>query len=1322
MTSTISPNKFIIESPDWKTFFQSVSELDSTKTTVKGDIFDRLTQLYLQTSPIYKIKLKNVWLREEVPSIVKRKINFPDGDFGIDQVAETFDGEYWSIQSKFRSHTDSALTYGELSTFSTLSFVHCNDIKLGIVSHTSMLPIRNRKKLGNVSELGLEKWSTIDQEIWDAIRSLAKGKTKSLERRKKRKHQIVALKKVKDYFSNVENKRGKIIMPCGSGKSLIGFWAAETLDAKSVLIAVPSLHLIGQTIKDWAREFLAKGEIPDWLVVCDNKKIDELNKDEFVGEVYELGIDPSTKTENIKKFISKHSNKKKIIFSTYHSSKLIVEAATSVGFEFDLTICDEAHKTVGYREKPFAALVSDPRFNSKHRIFMTATEKVLKIRNDDVLSMDEDSNDYGKTIYFLSHGEAISSNPQIISDYRIVTLEISETRIKKMMEENEYLFEKGGEFEKAEAKDVGSCLALIDLFEKHSCRKGISFHSSIKRSEDFKKLSEKITELLGHSEIDHYTVSSKLPPGKRTSVLDDFDQSKKALITNARCLNEGVDLPAVDCIIFSDPKNSIVDIVQASGRALRLNKGKEFGFILIPLIVPENLDFEEFTKESNFRHIARTITALSIYDNRIVEQFRLLDNGMPGGGGVDPVIIEEVVQTGINISQFKASLYTKIWTNVGRANWRPFEEARAFVHNLGLKGLMEWTDYHKSSNRPADIPSGPAHIYKDKGWISMGDWLGTGYIATRDRIYKSFEEARAFVHNLGLKRQKEWLIYCKSIEKPEDIPANPDRTYKDEGWISMGDWLGTGRISNLNRQYKSFEEARAFVHNLGLKLQKEWLIYCKSIEKPKDIPANPEKVYKNDGYKDLPDWLGSGRPSTKNRKYKSFKEARAFVHNLALKNTKEWKDYYKSANRPDDITSVPNEFYKDKGWISMGDWIGTGAIATFNRKYRQFKKARAFIHNLDINNQKEWQLYIKSGEKPDDIPAKPEKVYKNDGYKDLGDWLGNGVISNRNRQYKSFKEARAFVHDLGLKNQDEWRDYISSGEKPPDITAKPERVYKNDGYKDLGDWLGTGRIGNRNRKYKSFKEARVFVHNLGIKNQKEWGDYYKSSNRPADIPSAPDIVYKDKGWISLGDWLGTGVVSHKERIYKSFKEAKIFVITLNLKTEAQWVEYAKSGKKPDDLPKAPMHVYKDKGWNGIKDWLGIDFKSFKNARKFAHSLGFDSRKQWDEFCKSGKKPDNIPGKPNRFYKNKGWLGIEDWLGYSRWNFRRFKEARAFVRGLGLNSVKEWYSYSSSGKRPKDIPSNPNKIYKDLGWKSEGDWVGISTRSKKENRNKEKRIK
>jgi superfamily II DNA or RNA helicase len=987
MTSTTSPNQFIIEAPDWNSFFQSLSNLDAS-TTDKGHIFDRVTQLYLQASPIYQIKLKHVWLLRQVPPRVRKLLNLPHDDFGIDQIAETFDGEFWSIQSKFRSDIDSALTFRELSTFSTLSFVKCNDIKLALVSHTSMLPIRNRALLGDVSELGLEKWSTIDQELWDVIRNLAKGKIKTLKTRDKRDHQITAVKKVEDYFSKAENTRGRIIMPCGSGKSLVGFWAAETLNAKSVLIAVPSLYLIGQTIKDWAREFLANEIKPDWLVVCSDERIAELNKDEFVGGVYELGVDSTTNTEEIKEFISKNSDKKKIIYTTYHSSKRLIDAASSVGFQFDLTICDEAHKTVGYREKPFAALVSDQRFKSKHRIFMTATEKVLRNKNDDVLSMDEDSNDYGETIYFLSHGEAISSNPPIISDYRIVTLEIPEVRIKKLMNENEYLFEKGGEFEKAEAKDVGSCLALIDLFEKHSCRKGISFHSSIKRSEDFKKLCSKISELLGYDEIGHYTVSSKLPPGKRVSVIDDFDQSKKALITNARCLNEGVDLPAVDSVIFADPKTSIVDIVQASGRALRLHEEKEFGFILIPLIVPENLDFEEFALESNFRHIARTITALSIYDNRIVEQFSLLDKGVPGGGG-GPVIIEEVVQTGINIKQFKQSLFAKIWSNVGRANWRTFKKARAYAITLDLKNSTEWKELYKKGELPKDLPSAPHQVYKEHGWISYGDFLGTGYVYQGLREYKSYEDAKEYLKSFKFKGQKQFWKYARAGKLPADIPSDPFKVYKNKGWKGYGDFLSTGNVSTRLMVFRTFKEARKYARSLGFKGESQWRKHTKTKEFPEDIPANPWQTYNDKGWLSMGDWLGTGIVATSLREFKPFKEARKYARSLGIKTRNQWEDHGKAGLLPSDIPYHPERTYKEKGWISTGDWLGTRNVQTNLREYRPFEEAREYARSLNVNSAVGWYKLSKDGKLPKDITSVPHRTYKGKGWKSWRDFLGS---------------------------------------------------------------------------------------------------------------------------------------------------------------------------------------------------------------------------------------------------------------------------------------------------------------------------------------------
>jgi exonuclease I len=208
------------------------------------------------------------------------------------------------------------------------------------------------------------------------------------------------------------------------------------------------------------------------------------------------------------------------------------------------------------------------------------------------------------------------------------------------------------------------------------------------------------------------------------------------------------------------------------------------------------------------------------------------------------------------------------------------------------------------------------------GWKGMGDWLGTGTVATHLREYKSFEDARDFVHKLKLKGQKEWNDYCKSGQKPEDIPAAPQSTYNQVGWKGFGDWLGSGYVATNLREYKSFEEARDFVHKLNLKSLKEWKEYCKSGHKPEDIPANPNRTYNQDGWNTWGDWIGSSIVATQLREYKSFEEARNFVHKLKLKSAKEWKDYCKSGHKPEDIPANPNRTYNQDGWKGWGDWLG----------------------------------------------------------------------------------------------------------------------------------------------------------------------------------------------------------------------------------------------------------------------------------------------------------------------------------------------------------------------------------------------------------------
>jgi hypothetical protein len=445
-----------------------------------------------------------------------------------------------------------------------------------------------------------------------------------------------------------------------------------------------------------------------------------------------------------------------------------------------------------------------------------------------------------------------------------------------------------------------------------------------------------------------------------------------------------------------------------------------------------------------------------------------------------------------------------------------------------LKSEKYWRDYTKSGKKPDYIPALPNVVYADSGWAGLGDWLGTNTIATHLRKYRPFEEARAFVHGLGFKSKTEWEKFKKSGKKPDDIPANPYKTYANFGWVGWGDWLGTGRVRYPN--WRSFEEAQAYVRSLGLKSAQEWRDYTKSDKKPQDIPANPNVVYADSGWSGIGDWLGTCRVAAQLREYRSFEEARAFVRSLGLKSEKYWRDYTKSGKKPDDIPSAPNLVYANSGWAGLGDWLGTGYVAHRLREYRSFEEARAFARSLGLGSYTKWRDYIRSGQKPADIPSYPDGAYKDSGWISWGDWLGTDTVASFLREYRSFEEARQFVRSLGLKSVTEWEKFKKSGKKPDDIPAGPSATYANSGWISWGDWLGTGRVADQFREYRPFEEARAPVRSLGMKSGTEWRAYCKSGHKPADIPSAPWQTYADSGWAGMSDWLGRGSSSEKETL------------------------------------------------------------------------------------------------------------------------------------------------------------------------------------------------
>jgi superfamily II DNA or RNA helicase len=1352
----------LIKVKSWSEF---VSLLAGLSEKEKGNSFEELTLHYLRLHPTYATLLDTVWHQRNIPQEIRKKLNLPNTDEGIDLVARTKNGSYWAIQCKYHEDEEHSLTRKELSTFTDLTFGICKGFELALVCTSADRFSHKIAMYGDrISFIAGDSWRELDSTFFTSLHRSLSNRPAFIKPISPKPHQKEALKDAVSHFVTEGNERGKLIMPCGSGKSLTGWWLAEKLDAKTILIAVPSLALVKQTLEVWARESVAHSSHIRWIAVCSDESVAHDERDDAAVLVQDLGVKVHTDPQEIAEWLKHPHEGITVVFTTYQSGRAIAEASRNASVSFDLGILDEAHKTVGKRGSLFDHLLHDDNITIHRRVFMTATERRYRGDSDNILSMD-DPDSYGDTFYLLSFKSALECDPPILSDYKIVTVAVTRVEIENMVKANLLVKPDKGEWNaELEAEMLASLVALRKAMRKFPIRHAVSFHSSISKARAFRD-SQNIftTTFLDYGYLDTFHVTGSTPTAVRKREIDAFAKADRSLITNARCLTEGVDVPSIDCVLFADPKRSAVDIVQAVGRALRPATGKEMGYVVIPVIVDE----EGKPEETRFDSVLMVLRALATNDERIVEYFRTVSQGKHYTGS-SPV--EFTVPDGININadDFINAIELKAWSRLAKLSWRLFEEAREFSRSLKLQNVNEWRSFCKGllpekGTLPEDIPASPDNTYEDKGWLSYGDWLGTGTIANQFKVYRLFEEAREFARSLKLQNVNEWNSFCKGKlpEKgilPKDIPTTPDGTYKDKGWQSYGDWLGTGTIASQFKVYKSFEEARDFARSLKLKSFVEWNSFCKGqlLEKgtlPDDIPANPSQTYKDKGWKSIGDWLGTGTVAVYLRVYRPFEEAREFVRSLKLKSSDEWRSFCKGklpekGTLPDDIPAAPNSFYKDKGWENMGDWLGTGTVALYLRDYRPFEEAREFARNLKLKSREEWRSFCKGllpekGTLPDDIPANPNQTYKGKGWKSFGDWLGTGSIANRYKFYRPFEEAREFARSLKLKSRNEWNSFMKGklpkkGILPEDIPVLPYKTYKDKGWQSMGDWLGTGTIAPHLREYRPFEEAREFARSLKIQNVNEWrsfckGLHHEKGTLPEDISASPHKTYKDKGWKNMGDWLGTGTVATNLRDYRPFDVARGFARSLKLKSVEEWRSFCKGmlpakGMLPEDIPANPHNTYKDNGWQGYGDWLGTGtvatwqrvYRPFDEAREFARNLKLKNHQEWRSFCKGllpakGMLPEDIPANPHNTYKDKGWQSMGDWLGtgivasFLR-NYRPFEEAREFARGLKLKSGEEWRSFCKGlipekGTLPEDIPANLYRTYKDNGWKSMGDWLG-----------------
>ena len=695
--------------------------LDTKTKQEKGQAFEELTKYYLQYNAVYTSKLKQVWLLKEVPPSIIKKLNLPTNDQGIDLIAETVEGTYWAIQCKYLQEENQRLSHRAISTFVSLSTGIATHITYCLVCTTVDEYAKIYKGKTNIGFVNSDEWRKLDKDFFDWVRAKLIGKNIKRTPFKPKPHQVIALKEAKNYFLKENNNRGKLVFPCGAGKSLTGYWITKELKSKSIIVAVPSLSLVKQTLEVYLRETNANNDKISWLCVCSDEGIG--TNDDVAIYTNEIGVPCVTDKNYIAKWIKDNSTNKTIIFSTYQSGKTIADACKIANHEFDLGIMDEAHKTVGDKEKLFSHLLFDKNIKIKKRIFMTATERRYAGSSDTILSMD-DAEVYGDTFTQLSFKKAIEIG--ILSDYKIITLFISNNEVRKLIEKNAFVKPLGKDWDnETEARTLASLIAIRKAMTDYPINHAVTFHSSIKKAEAFEQSQAVFSKVFPkYSKVNSYHVSGAMPTSVRGKIVDEFANSEKGIITNAKCLTEGVDVPNIDCVLFADPRKSKVDIIQAVGRALRKKDGKEFGYVILPVFTDAN-NKEEIIESEEFKDVLSTIRALASNDERIIEEFKDISKGKKGNRK-DSLVqfnIDVNIAELINENELIESIQLKTWDKLAKLTWMPFEEARDYVRALGLKGGTDWRLYSKSGRKPINIPAAPNVIYKKHGWKSNGDWL-----------------------------------------------------------------------------------------------------------------------------------------------------------------------------------------------------------------------------------------------------------------------------------------------------------------------------------------------------------------------------------------------------------------------------------------------------------------------------------------------------------------------------------------------------------------------------------------------------------------------
>ena len=457
-------------------------------------------------------------------------------------------------------------------------------------------------------------------------------------------------------------------MPCGTGKTLTAYWLADKLKAKNVIVAVPSLNLIRQCLRSWAIESTADKKRVNWIAVCSDKKVKDLNKDDFQVLVRDLGIRAHTDIGETTDWLKRKKTGRNIIFTTYDSGPNLAKASKKAKFKFDLGIFDEAHRTAGAIDSQSSILLFDKNIDISKRVFLTATERKYRGQSDEIICMD-DTDIYGERCHYLSFKESLEHDPPILTDYEIILIYTSKKEILKLIKKNILIKPKTGKWNSImEARSLSNLAVLNKTFKDTKAKHCISYHSSIDRADAFASSQEEFSKKLKFKNIKTFHVNSRnMTVSARERIIKSFESTSPSLMTNARCLSEGVDIPKVDSILFADPRESRVDIVQAMGRALRTEKNKKKSYLMIPAMVDE----EGILDDKDFQTITTVISDIGSNDEQLIDWFESVSKGKKKKGKVKVIVPKG---TKVDFQKITEALQIKIYDRLKRITKKDLTE------------------------------------------------------------------------------------------------------------------------------------------------------------------------------------------------------------------------------------------------------------------------------------------------------------------------------------------------------------------------------------------------------------------------------------------------------------------------------------------------------------------------------------------------------------------------------------------------------------------------------------------------------------------------